>query len=78
MRTIIFRDAYGNRISARKFYELFPRIKELDHRTYFNFNQLAGYCERTEFFDDNGYIAGEITVLNKGNDKYDLDNTCRV
>ena len=64
-RTVIFRDKYGNRITPHRFYELIPRITELTHRTYISFTHLGGTSERTEFYDYDGYIAGEITVLFK-------------
>ena len=67
MRTVIFRDRLGDRVTPKRFYENIPRIKELSRRKYFNFGQLYGYCERVEFYDYDGYIAGEITVLNVTN-----------
>lgn len=68
MRTVIFRDRHGNRIPPCKFYELIPRIKELNKHCFFTFSYTGGLCDRIEFYDDNGIIAGEIIVLNKGVD----------
>ena len=69
MRTIIFRDRLGDRITPRKFYENIPRIKELHRKKYFNFGYLYGSCEHVEFYDDFGYVAGEITILDVTNMK---------
>lgn len=63
MRKVIFRDYTGCRIPARKFYENIPRINELDRKRFFNYGCLYGFTERVEFYSDDGYVAGEIIVL---------------
>lgn len=65
MRIVIFHDRYSNKIHPRKFYDMFPRITELEQKHYFTFGYLYGTCERIEFLDYDGYVTGEITILNK-------------
>lgn len=63
-RTITFRDGFGNRIPARKFYEIVGDIKAHEIRKYFSFGYLYGTCERVEVIDDCKIIA-EFTILNR-------------
>lgn len=64
-RVLIFKDKYGNPIHPRKFYRDYPNITSLEQRHYFSYTYFYGIGERVEFIDNNGYIAGEITILNK-------------
>lgn len=64
-RTIIFHDAFGNRITARKFYEIVGDIKTHETRKYFSFGYLYGTCERVEVINNECKIIAEFTILNK-------------
>lgn len=62
-RRVIFKDKYGNNLHPRKFYRDILNIKSFEQKHYYSFGYLYGVCERIEFVDTNGYIAGEITIL---------------
>lgn len=63
MRYVEFYDKFGNKITAKQFYNvLYPNISKCEIQKYFSFG-YGSYYERIYFTDNEKFIAGEIKII---------------